>query len=313
MNEYEINLKEVSLAYGNTEVVHRVSFGIKRGVFAGLVGPNGSGKSTIIKSLSRILEPVYGQISLRGQNIKNMKQKDLARLLAVVPQNAVVPSLFSAFEIVLMGRNPHKGFLSYEDEKDMSIVRDAMEKTDTWRFRDRRIHELSGGEIQSVVIARALTQDTDIIVLDEPTAALDVARQIEILNFLRGHCKERNKTIIAAIHDLNLAAHYCDRMILLKKGDVFMNDAPSKVITNENLSEVYGSGSYVYPHPLSGLPAVLPMVEGIFHSQEVIANLSDCAPSGLWLFWYLFRRALPRAIDQRLSAFIYAYFRAESP
>ena len=261
MNDYEICLKEVSLAYGSSEVVHRVSFGLARGVFAGLVGPNGSGKSTIIKSLSRILEPAHGQISMRGKNIKNMRQRDLARLLAVVPQNAVLPSLFTAFEIVLMGRNPHKGFLSYEDESDMALVRDAMEKTDTWRFRDRHIHELSGGEIQSVVIARALTQDTDIIVLDEPTAALDVARQIEILNFLRAHCKERNKTVIAAIHDLNLAAHYCDRLILLKKGDIFIDDAPSRVITNENISEVYGGGSYVYPHPLSGLPAVLPMVE----------------------------------------------------
>jgi iron complex transport system ATP-binding protein len=261
MNDCEISLKEVSLAYGDSEVVRRVSFGIARGAFIGLVGPNGSGKSTIIKSLSRILEPTHGQISLRGQNIKNMKQKDLARLLAVVPQNAVLPSLFTAFEIALMGRNPHKGFLSYEDENDMAIVRDAMEKTGAWCFRDRRIHELSGGEIQSVVIARALTQDTDIVVLDEPTAALDVTRQIDILNFLRRHCKERNKTVIAAIHDLNLAAHYCDRLIMLKKGDIFIDDAPSKVITNENLSAVYGSGSYVYPHPLSGLPAVLPMVE----------------------------------------------------
>ena len=261
MNDCEIGLKEVSLAYGDTEVVHRVSFEIARGAFVGLVGPNGSGKSTIIKSLSRVLEPARGQIFLRGRDIKDMKQRQLAGLLAVVPQNAVLPSLFSAFEIVLMGRNPHKFFLSFEDENDMAIVRDAMEKTDTWRFRERRIHELSGGEIQSVVIARALTQDTDIIVLDEPTAALDIARQIEILNFLRNHCKERNKTIIAAIHDLNLAAHYCDRMILLKKGSVFIDDVPSRVITNENLSTVYGSGSYVYPHPISGLPAVLPMLQ----------------------------------------------------
>ena len=260
-SECEICLKEVSLAYGASEVIHRVSFAIERGAFIGLVGPNGSGKSTIIKSLSRIMEPTHGLIFLRGQNIGNMKQKDLARLLSVVPQNAVLPSLFTAFEIVLMGRNPHKGFLSYEDEKDMDMVRDAMEKTDTWGFRDRRIHELSGGEIQSVVIARALTQDTDIIVLDEPTAALDVTRQIEILNFLRGHCKDRNKTIIAAIHDLNLAAHYCDRLILLKNGNIYIDDIPSRVITNENLSTVYGGGSYVYPHPLSGLPAVLPMVE----------------------------------------------------
>jgi iron complex transport system ATP-binding protein len=261
MDKYEIDLKEVSLAYGDLEVVHQVSFGITRGTFVGLVGPNGSGKSTIIKSFSRILAPTSGQIFLHGQNIRNMKQKDLARLLAVAPQTAVLPSLFTAFEIVLMGRNPHKGFCSYEDEEDMAMVQDAMEKTDAWRFRDRRIHELSGGEIQSVVIARTLAQDTDIIVLDEPTAALDVARQIEILNFLRGHCKEHNKTVIAAIHDLNLAAHYCDRLILLKKGGVFIDGAPSKVITNENLSAVYGSGSYVYPHPLSGLPAVLPMVE----------------------------------------------------
>ncbi|MCL2475396.1 MAG: ABC transporter ATP-binding protein, partial [Chloroflexi bacterium] len=129
------------------------------------------------------------------------------------------------------------------------------------RFKDRRISELSGGEIQSVVIARALAQQTELIILDEPTAALDVSRQIDVLNFLRHHCKENNITIVTAIHDLNLASHYCDRLILIKKGQVFCDDIPSKVITNENLAEVYGPGSYVYPHPYSGLPAVLPMVE----------------------------------------------------
>jgi len=261
MYDFEIRLKDVSLAYGKTEVVHKVSIDIKRGEFVGLVGPNGSGKSTIIKSLSHVLEPTHGNIEVRGQNVKKMKQIALARLLAVVPQNPVLPSLYTAFEIVLMGRNPHKGFFSYEDDTDIAMVKDAMEKTDTWRFRDRRIHELSGGEIQSVVIARSLVQDTDIIVFDEPTAALDVSRQIEVLNFLRAHCKDNNKTIITAIHDLNLASHYCDRLILLRKGEIFIDDVPSRVITNENLVAVYGNGSYVYPHPLSGLPAVLPMVE----------------------------------------------------
>ena len=123
--------------------------------------------------------------------------------------------------------------------------------------------------VRSVVIARALAQDTDIIVLDEPTAALDVVRQIEVLNFLRRHCKERDKTIIAAIHDLNLAVHYCDRLILLNNGVVFADGAPSKVVTGENLSAVYGGGSHVYPHPISGLPAVLPAAEWAGGNQTI--------------------------------------------
>jgi len=261
MRDIDIELKDLSLAYGKNEVIHNVSFQIERGSFVGLVGPNGSGKSTIIKSLSRVMLPTHGAIDIRGHNIAKMKQKDLALLVSVVPQSPLLPSAFTAFEIVLMGRNPHMGFFEYESDEDMAIVEDAMSKTDTLRFRDRRISELSGGEIQSVVIARALAQQTELIILDEPTAALDVSRQIDVLNFLRQHCKDNNITIVTAIHDLNLASHYCDRLILIKKGQVFCDGIPSKVITNENLSDVYGPGSYVYPHPYSGLPAVLPMVE----------------------------------------------------
>ena len=261
MRNIDIELKEISLAYGKNEVVHKVSFEVERGSFVGLVGPNGSGKSTIIKSLSRVMQPTHGEINIRGQNITKIKQKDLALLVSVVPQSPLLPSAFTAFEIVLMGRNPHMGFFEYENEEDMAIVEDAMSKTDTLRFKDRRISELSGGEIQSVVIARALAQQTELIILDEPTAALDVSRQIDVLNFMRQHCKEHNMTIVTAIHDLNLASHYCDRLILIKKGRVFCEGIPSQVITNENLAEVYGQGSYVYPHPYSGLPAVLPMVE----------------------------------------------------
>jgi iron complex transport system ATP-binding protein len=254
----ELKLMDVSLGYRQSLVVDNITLEARPGEMLGLVGPNGCGKSTIIKALSRVIPPQSGSIFVNERNILRIPRIELARLLGVVPQIPLLPSTFTAFDIVLMGRNPHLGLLQHEGPKDMAIAWEAMEKTATQHLAQRRIGELSGGEIQSVVIARVLAQQTEAMLLDEPTANLDIGRQIEVLDLIKGLCRDNGFTVVIALHDLNLAAQYCDRLILIDKGRIHCQGKPGKVITAENVVNVYGSGSYIYSHPLSGLPVVLP-------------------------------------------------------
>jgi len=256
----KLEMQNVTLGYGSKVVVRDITFSMMPGEMVGLVGPNGSGKSTIIKALCRTISQWSGKVMIDGKDISRIPRKDLALLVGVVPQTAVLPSAFTAFEIVLMGRNPHLGLFQYEGPGDMAIAWQAMERTSTQHLAERRIGELSGGEIQSIVIARALTQETEAILLDEPTANLDIGRQIEILDLIKGLCRENRLTVVAALHDLNLASHYCDRLVLINDSRIRAEGTPAEVISPENINEVYGSGSYVHTHPLSGLPAVLPRV-----------------------------------------------------
>jgi iron complex transport system ATP-binding protein len=255
----ELKLSQVSLGYHAHPVIDNMSLEAHPGQMLGLVGPNGCGKSTLIKALSRVLPPHSGDILLNGQNILQISRLELARMLGVVPQIPLLPSNFSAFDIVLMGRNPHLGLLQHEGAKDMAIAREAMVKTSIQHLANRKIGQLSGGEIQSVVIARVLAQQTQAILLDEPTANLDIGRQIEILDLIKNLCHFNDFTVIIALHDLNLATQYCDRLILINHGKIHCQGRPEEVITADNISQVYGSGSYVYQHPLSGLPVVLPI------------------------------------------------------
>ena len=186
----------------------------------GLIGPNGSGKSTIIRALTRVIPIHRGNIFLDGKNIISMPRLELARLLGVVPQIPLLPSAFTAFEVVLMGRNPHLSLFQHESQREVDITLRAMEQTMTRHLAGRRIGELSGGEIQCLLIARALVQETKAILLDEPTANLDIGHQIEILNLIKRLCFEKNMAVLAALHDLNLAAQYCDRLVLINNGRI---------------------------------------------------------------------------------------------
>ncbi|HEY95124.1 MAG TPA: ABC transporter ATP-binding protein [Dehalococcoidia bacterium] len=253
----KLEVKDLTLAYGKTTVIDAMSFRVNKGGMLGLIGPNGSGKSTLIKAISHVITPRSGRVILDGKDISGIQRSKLARLLAVVPQTPILPSSFSAFEIVLMGRNPHLGLLRYESENDMEITYGAMERTATLPFAERRIGELSGGEIQRTVIARALAQQTEVILLDEPTANLDINHQLEILDLIKSLCTQNHLTVIITLHDLNLAAQYCDRLVLIKNGKLHAQGTPEQVITTDNIREVYGTDNCVYIHPINGRPTVL--------------------------------------------------------
>jgi len=263
----EIILENVSLSYWRSPVVKDMNLEIKPGQVIGLVGPNGCGKSTLIKAMSRVIASQSGRILINGRNIIEIKRIELARLIGVVPQIPLLPSTFTGFEIVLMGRNPHLGMLQHETKKDIDIAWQAMDKISIQHLAQRRIGQLSGGEIQSIVIARVLAQQTQAILLDEPTANLDIGRQIEILDLVKELCLKDSLTVVIALHELNLAAQYCDRLVLIDKGKIYCQGKPKEVITEDNIKQVYGSGSYIFTHPLSGLPVVLPTAGSSKHEQ----------------------------------------------
>lgn len=253
----ELEIENLSLGYGHTKVVSDITFKVNPKEMVGLIGPNGSGKSTIIKAVSNVIRPFSGRVRLDGRNVRDIPRVELARLVGVVPQIPLLPSVFTAFDIVLMGRNPHLGLFQYEKGEDMAIAWQAMEKTATQSLARRLVNELSGGEIQRLVVARVLAQQPKSILLDEPTANLDINHQVEILNLIKGLCHEEQLTVVITLHDLNLASQYCDRLVLINEGRIHAQGTPGEVITDENIKAVYGAEGCVYTHPVNGLPIVL--------------------------------------------------------
>ncbi|HSW57282.1 MAG TPA: heme ABC transporter ATP-binding protein [Dehalococcoidales bacterium] len=253
----KVEVKEISLSYNHVNVVNRVSFSLKPGEMVGLIGPNGCGKTSIIKALSRVLTVLSGEIRVDERALKSIPHNELAKILGVVPQNPNLPETFTVTEVVMLGRNPHLGWLRSESARDLEIVWQAMLKTGVAELAERKIGELSGGEKQRVTIARVLAQQPQAILLDEPTANLDIAHQIEALNLMRNLCREQHMMVLIALHDLNMASQFCDRLLLMKKGCLFAQGPAPQVITSANIKEVYGAGSLVYPHPENQLPVVL--------------------------------------------------------
>ena len=276
----KLEIENLSLAYGHNVVMRDLTFQVTPGEMVGLIGPNGSGKSTIIKALSHVISPYSGKILLDGKNIAKIPRAELARLIGVVPQMPLLPSTFTAFEIVLMGRNPHLGLFQYESARDMDITWQAMEKTATQSLAERRVGELSGGEIQRIVIARVLAQEPKSILLDEPTANLDINYQVEILDLIKNLCLENNLAVVITLHDLNLASQYCGRLILLNNGRVHAQGTPSEVINSRNIKEVYGADNCVYTHPVNGLPTVLLKAGNSRHAQLIPLRRIDSGYNG---------------------------------
>lgn len=251
-----VQLKEIGFRYAKDWVLKNISFEIENGEFIGIIGPNGSGKTTLLKIIDRILIPQKGSIWISGININEMKRDSLARFIAVVPQDSPMTFPFSVEEVVLMGRAPHLGKLRFEGEKDYEIAHRAMEMTDTLSFANRSITELSGGESQRILIARALAQQPQIILLDESTAFLDIKHQIAFFDLMKALNRKQGLTVIAITHDINLASLYCDRLILLNEGNIHCIGTPDEVITESNIKEVYETDVLVDRNPQTKLPRV---------------------------------------------------------
>ncbi|MBN2397165.1 MAG: ABC transporter ATP-binding protein, partial [Deltaproteobacteria bacterium] len=251
-----VTVIDVDFRYNDIPALKGVSFEVRRGEFLGVIGPNGSGKTTLIRVLDGVLAPERGTVSVNGHAIRAMRRRDIARLVAVVPQDFPMVFPFRVLEIVMMGRSPHLGMLRFEGEADRAIVRRAMEMTDTTSLADRGMDSLSGGERQRVLIARALAQEPEVILLDEPTAFLDIKHQAELFGLMKILNREQGLTVLAVTHDINLAAAYCDRVMLLREGCIHSLGVPGEVITEANIREVYETDVLIDANPFSGLPRV---------------------------------------------------------
>jgi iron complex transport system ATP-binding protein len=258
----------VDVSYGSVDILKNVNFEVRSGQFLGILGPNGSGKTTLLKSISRVLKPKKGLILLGDKDIYEMKNVDVAKQLAVVPQETPMTFDFTALEVVLMGRNPHMSRFKMEDKKDIEIAKHAMEITHTWEFADRSIVELSGGERQRVIIARALTQEPQILLLDEPTTHLDISNQLEIMDLIKHLCETKKLLIVAVFHDFNLAARYCDSIILLKDGKIVALGNSEETLTSKNVKKVFSVDTIVKRHPITSELHVVPISRSIIQQQK---------------------------------------------
>jgi iron complex transport system ATP-binding protein len=263
MNRPFVEVHDLSFAYGRGEhtrlVLSGVSLTIERGSVVGLLGPNGSGKTTLLRLMSGVLAPRGGSIRLDGQPIGRMPRRDLARRVAVVPQETHATFDFSVLEMVLMGRYPHLGPFELEGSADVEIARSALVATGTASLEQRPFGTLSGGEKQRVVIAGALAQASDMLLLDEPTTALDLRYQFEILAVLKQLNADRGTTLVVSTHDLNLAAALCQRVLLLKDGQVLAHGPTAETLTTDNIRALYEVEVDVQFHPRAGHLTVVPL------------------------------------------------------
>ncbi len=251
-----VRLENIHFKYDTELILKDISFSVASGDFVGVIGPNGSGKTTLLRIIDGLLVPQSGSVRIKNLPIDAMRRRDIAKTIAVVPQESEITFPFTAEEVVLMGRSPHLGMMSFEGEADFRIARQAMEMTDIADLASRRMNELSGGERQRVLIARALTQEPEVMLLDEPTAFLDIRHQMEILDLARKLNITKGVTVIAVTHDINLASMYCDRIIFLQKGKVHCMGSPDAVISEANIRDVYGMRVLVDKNPVAGCPRV---------------------------------------------------------
>jgi iron complex transport system ATP-binding protein len=251
-------LQGVTFGYGREPAVRDVSFAVERGEFLGIIGPNGSGKSTLLRLMSGVRRPWTGEVRVGGRPLASYRQRELSRIVAVVPQETTIDFPYSVLEVVLFGRTPHLGGFAFESERDLEAARRAMERTDVTHLSGRAITELSGGERQRVILARALAQEPSILLLDEPGAFLDIRHEVETYDLLR-ELKEQGMTIVSVLHDLNLAALYCERVALLDTGRMDSLGTPAEVMTYPILTRVYGTEIYVSMNDITGALNVLPL------------------------------------------------------
>lgn len=256
-----IEVNNLSCGYSNKFRISDICFQVSEGCFASVIGPNGAGKTTLFRGITGLLAADEGQVYIEGLELAKMSFKERARKIAIVNQTVEAGSM-TIEEYVLMGRLPYRSsFQFFETTDDHAIAEESMRLTGVWEKKDKPMNKLSGGEQQLAAIARALTQKTNILLLDEPTAHLDISHQMRVLNLIQRLNRENHLTVLLIIHDLNLASEYSDHLILLSQGKIYTQGTPEEVLTYEHIEEVYDTVVVCHTNPISGKPFILPVSE----------------------------------------------------
>jgi iron complex transport system ATP-binding protein len=256
---HTLEARDLSLAYDRRTVVAGLSLRVPAGQVTAVVGANACGKSTLLRGLARVLEPQSGMVLLDGADIHSRPTREVATLLGLLPQSPVAPEGISVADLVGRGRYPHQGWFRRWTTEDEQAVADALAATDTADLADRSVDELSGGQRQRVWIAMALAQQTDLLLLDEPTTFLDLAHQVEVLDLLSDLNASRGTTVVLVLHELNLAARYADHLVAMREGRVVAAGPPGKVVTEQLVRDVFAMDCQVVPDPVAGTPMVVPI------------------------------------------------------
>ena len=252
-----IRVKDFTCGYDSKIILKDINFELRDKEVLGIIGPNGSGKTTLLRAITRIIKPLKGEIYLKGENIGNVSLIELAKKVAVVSQTVNVGYNISVRDYVLMGRIPHLARFQFLDSlHDEDVVDNALALTDTTEFKDRLLNELSGGERQLVSISRALSQEPELLLLDEPTSHLDITHQVRIMDLIKKLNRDKGITVVIILHDLNLASEYCERLVLLNNGSVHKIGSPWEVLTYQIIEEVYKTVVVVNKNPISSKPFV---------------------------------------------------------
>ncbi len=272
-----VEVRKLSYRYGHSRILENVSFTVATGTFFIIIGPNGSGKTTLMRILAGHLRPNRGKVFILGKNIRTYSRRQLACKMAYLPQLTRLDFPMSVKDLVLMGRSPHLGMLGLESEQDHRLAENAMRYTNVLDLAQRRMDQLSGGEQQRVLIARAICQQPEIILLDEPTAALDLAHQVAVMDLMERLKEEKNIMVVMISHDVNLAAMYADRLLLLKQGGILGLGPPSEVLHHEFLEKAYGCPVLVTESPLGDYLRITPVPQRFLTHPPQPTEMSDAS------------------------------------
>ncbi|MEU1085702.1 ABC transporter ATP-binding protein [Streptomyces sp. NPDC005892] len=273
--EHSLGARGLRLGYGSRDIVKDLDIDIPPGRVTMIVGPNACGKSTLLRSLARLLAPSAGTVLLDGEDIRSMPTRAVAGILGILPQTPVAPEGITVADLVGRGRYPRQGWLRSRTAEDDAAVAEALVATDVLELAERPVDELSGGQRQRVWIAMAIAQHTDVLLLDEPTTYLDISHQLDVLDLLTDLNRERGVTMVAVLHDLNLACRYADHLVAMKDGRIVAEGRPTEIVTEELVTEIFGMRCSVVPDPASGTPMIVPIGR---HHVPATAREGTAAP-----------------------------------
>lgn len=271
-----LKVQHLACGYNSKKVIQDISFTVVPGEIVGIIGPNGAGKTTLFRVITRLLKAWSGEVRYRGRNIQSIPTREVARLIAVLPQALPLTFPFTVLDFILMGRSPYLGRWQGIQESDLKIANEIMRLTEIKELSNRYITELSGGELQRVLLAQALTQQPELLLLDEPTAHLDIGHQVEILDLIKKLNQEKHLTLVMVLHDLNLASNYCDRLILLNEGKIHSMGTPKEVLTYQNIETVYKTLVVVKENPISKRPHILLVPKDRWKNNVRTQERKDC-------------------------------------